>query len=96
MTTLHKDTFDYLSPTEKQRELLFDQRAAAAAYAAVLERVLPDGPDKTYTLRKLRDVAMWAGIAITRYPDGSPRPDDTPRMDPGEDAGAFARMDGKK
>lgn len=48
-------------------------RSAGAEYAAVLERWLPDGPDKTYTLRKLREVGMWANVAITRQADGSPR-----------------------
>ena len=37
------------------------------------EALIPDGPDKTYMLRKFREVAMWANIAITRNPDGSPR-----------------------
>jgi hypothetical protein len=38
---------------------------------------------------------MWANVAITRHPDGSPRHDDEP-FDPGDDAGAFASMDGKR
>ena len=28
---------------------------------------------ETYALRKFREVAMWANIAITRNPDGSPK-----------------------
>lgn len=42
-------------------------------FIKTIEPWLPDGPDKTYVLRQLRDCAMWANIAITRYPDGSPR-----------------------
>jgi hypothetical protein len=79
MTTLHASTFDYLNPTSKQKDHMFRAREAAAIYAKVLEEELPDGPDKTYALRKLREVAMWANITITRYPDGAVRPDDTPR-----------------
>jgi hypothetical protein len=33
---------------------------------------LPPEPDKTYVLRQLRDRAMWANVAITRQPDGTP------------------------
>jgi hypothetical protein len=77
MTTLHESAFGYLNPTSKQKELMTAARTAAAEYAATLEELLPDGPDKTYTLRKFREVAMWANIAITRYPDGAPRTDDS-------------------
>jgi hypothetical protein len=71
---LHETTFAYLTPTEAQVEAMAKARAAAAAYAAVLIDVLPDGPDKTYCLRTLRTVAMWANVAIDREADGSPRP----------------------
>jgi hypothetical protein len=48
-------------------------RDAAKIYSEVLDVELPDGSDKTHVLRKLRTVAMWANIAITRQPDGAPR-----------------------
>ena len=32
-------------------------------------------PDKTYVLRKLREVAMWANVSLTRHADGAPRED---------------------
>lgn len=48
-------------------------RAAAKAYCDVLEAELPDGPDKTFTIRAHRSNAMWANVAITRQADGSPR-----------------------
>jgi|SRR5215831_7245171 len=70
---LHPSTFEYLKPTGEQLTLMDIARTAAANYATVLEGLLPDGPDKTYTLRKLREVGMWANIAITRHPDGAPR-----------------------
>lgn len=70
---LDKSTFDYLKPSEQQMADMTECREAAAAYAKVLEKVLRDGPDKTYILRKLREVAMWANVCITRHADGSPR-----------------------
>ncbi len=70
---MHESTFEYLKPTDEQVEDMAIVRKEAAIFAAALERYLPEGPDKTYTLRKLREVAMWANIAITRQADGSPR-----------------------
>ena len=70
---LHPETFEYLQPTTMQINDMHDARYAAKMYANALERLLPDGPDKTYILRQLREVAMWVNIAITRNPDGSPR-----------------------
>lgn len=70
---LHKSTFGYLSPSDNQVDRMSEAREAAAEYADVLEATVPDGPDKTYLLRQLREVSMWANIAITRNPDGSPR-----------------------
>lgn len=70
---MHASTFDYLKPTDEQIEAMGHVRGAAALYANALDRWLPDGPDKTYAVRKLREVAMWANVAITRQPDGSPR-----------------------
>ena len=52
-------------------------RSAFAALASMMETNIPDGPDKTYLLRKLREVGMWANVAITRQPDGTPRVDDS-------------------
>lgn len=71
--TLHHSTFGYLNPTSDQKDLMTKARSAAADYAEVIEEVMPDGPDRTYALRQLREVAMWVNIGITRNPDGSPR-----------------------
>lgn len=70
---MHSSTFEYLKPTDDQVETMAKVRGDARTFARTLEALLPDGPDKTYTLRKFREVAMWANIAITRQPDGSPR-----------------------
>jgi hypothetical protein len=95
MTTLHDNTFEYLNPTDKQKQQMALARMAASAHAKVLEGVLPAGPDKSHALRLIRTAAMWANVSITRHSDGRPRQDATP-FDPGADAGAFASMDGKR
>ena len=66
-------TFFYLSPTDEQAEKMGNVREAFAELAAKLDAVIPEGADKTYLLRKLREVAMWANTAITREADGTPR-----------------------
>ena len=48
-------------------------RKAAKSYADQLDRLLPEGADKTYTLRKLREVTMWTNVCLLRQADGSPR-----------------------
>lgn len=70
---LHPTTFEYLKPTDTQIAQMAILRRAAADYASVLDRWLPDGPDKTFLLRQHRETAMWANVAITRLPDGTPR-----------------------
>ena len=70
---MHESTFAYLNPTDDQKHAMEIVRSAAKQYAETLDRNIPDGPDKTYLLRKHREVAMWANIAITRLPDGAPR-----------------------
>lgn len=72
-TVLHADTFNYLMPTHEQVEAMQRLRDAASAYADALQAEVVDGPDKTYLLRKLREVAMWANVAVSRHSDGSPR-----------------------
>ena len=70
---MHDSTFDYLNPPPEQKERMDKVRKAAAAYFDVLRAELPNGPDKTYAIRSLRTVAMWANVAITRHADGTPR-----------------------
>jgi tryptophanyl-tRNA synthetase len=71
--TMHASTFEYLKPTDAQLATMAVVRSATAQYADILELHVPNGPDKTYLLRQLREVAMWANVAITRNPDGTPR-----------------------
>lgn len=70
---LHESTFEYLKPTDIQLEDMNVLRHQTKEYSRVLEENLPDGPDKTYILRKLRELAMWINVSITRKEDGSPR-----------------------
>ena len=69
----HASVYDYLKPTDEQLERMNRVREASKAFAQVLEAELPDGPDKTFTIRNHRTTAMWANVAITRHPDGTPR-----------------------
>ena len=70
---MHDSTYEYLKPTDQQLEQMARVRAAAKAYGEVLQAELPDGPDKTFVIRGHRSNAMWANVAITRLPDGTPR-----------------------
>jgi len=69
---MHPSTFEYLKPTDEQLGQMTNVRAAAKTYCEALETYLPDGPDKTFIIRSHRSNAMWANIAITRLPDGTP------------------------
>mgnify|MGYP001578582451 CR=1 FL=1 len=79
---MHKTTFEYLKPTDQQLNQMSVVRTAFRDLEANLNDNVPEGPDKTYLLRKLREVGMWANVAITRLPDGTPRldPEDTPKL----------------
>lgn len=70
---LHPSTFEYLKPTDAQIATMARVREAAKVYADILDKELPDGPDKTFVIRAHRSNAMWANVAITRLPDGAPR-----------------------
>jgi hypothetical protein len=79
--SLHEETFQYLSPSRDQMATMQKLRDAAKDYADVLDELLADGADKTYTLRKLREVAMWSNVAVMRHQDGTPRTDGYPSTD---------------
>lgn len=70
---LHPSTFGYLKPTEHQLERMSGLRELTAEYANKLELLLDDGPDKTYILRKVREIGMWINVSVTRHADGTPR-----------------------
>jgi hypothetical protein len=67
--------FDYIRPTERQTDIMTEMRGAAAEYAKAIEIAVPNGPDKTHIMRRLREIAMWINVAVTRNDDGSPRTD---------------------
>lgn len=70
---LHPSAFDYLKPTDKQITEMSWLRERSRLYAEAVDLKLPDGPDKTYILRRIRETAMWINVAITRQADGTPR-----------------------
>lgn len=70
---MHSSTFEYLKPTDAQIDTMARVRQAAKVFCDVLEAELPEGPDKTFTIRAHRSNTMWANVAITRLPDGTPR-----------------------
>ena len=70
---MHPSTFEYLNPTDDQKATMSRVRQAAKEFCDALERELPEGPDKTFVIRAHRSNAMWANVAITRQPDGTPR-----------------------
>jgi hypothetical protein len=72
---LHPTTFKYLKPTEKQLGVMTQLRSLTSDYMLNVDLLVPEGPDKTYIMRKLREVAMWENVALTRNADGSPRLD---------------------
>lgn len=71
---MHPSTYQFLQPTPAQIEQMAKVRAAAEVYGYALYTILPDGPDKTFVIRTHRSNAMWANVALTRLPDGTPRP----------------------
>jgi hypothetical protein len=70
---MHATVFEYLKPTDEQMAAMAAARLAFAECAEKLAALIPDGPDRTYVIRHLRECAMWANVAVTRNPDGSPR-----------------------
>lgn len=72
MPALHPSTFEYLKPTDDQIAIMQSLRMATRDYAGLIDKLLPDGPDKTYVLRRVRETAMWINVACTRQADGTP------------------------
>lgn len=70
---MHSSTYEYLKPTEDQLQTMSRVREAAKIFNDVLDKELPEGPDKTHTVQNHRTASMWANIAITRQADGAPR-----------------------
>lgn len=70
---LHESTFEYLKPTDEQIERMTILRRASDVYARAVDDFMPTGPDKTYALRKVREIATLVVGACTRKADGSLR-----------------------
>jgi hypothetical protein len=71
---LHESTYQYLKPSTDQVAQMAVLREATKTYSEAIEASMPEGPDKTYVLRKIRECGMWANVAVTRMSDGTPRP----------------------
>lgn len=56
--------FVYHAPDAAQRDSYERLRNAAKEYAFAIFALVPDCPDKTHSLRVLRDSVMWANAAI--------------------------------
>lgn len=70
---MHSSTYEYLNPTDEQKKTMDTLRKAAKVYGDLLEKLLVEGPDKTFVIRAHRSNAMWVNVAVTRLPDGTPR-----------------------
>lgn len=68
-----EDVFESVEPNPTQAMQLEAVRKAAKAFGIVLNANMPNGPDKTFAMRTLRTALMWASVAITKNPDGTPR-----------------------
>ena len=73
--SLHESTFEYLKPTDEQLSIMSAARFFTKNYANDIASLLPEGADKTYILRKIREIGMWINVSITREADGTPRSD---------------------
>jgi hypothetical protein len=63
---MHPSTYEYVKPSDEQKAQMAEVRLAAKVFSEVLERVLPEGPDKTFVIRAHRSNAMWANVATPR------------------------------
>jgi hypothetical protein len=70
---LHDTTFFFVEPTFEQRMDMDKGREGFRQLANLLDRLIPDGPDKDHINRLLRSAAMWTNVAIARHEDGTPR-----------------------
>jgi hypothetical protein len=70
---LHPTTFEYLKPTDTQMDKMAHMRRLFSTFVSALDNELPDGADKAYIIRLIRDAAMWTNITLTRTADGTPR-----------------------
>lgn len=59
-----EDYFTYHAPQGDQPARYAALRDAALAFAREIERLVPQGPDRTVAIRKLRESVMTANAAI--------------------------------
>ena len=62
-------SYEPVKPNDNQEAKIQAIRAAARAFAEVMDKALPAGPDKVHTFRQFRTVVMWANYTISRGAD---------------------------
>jgi hypothetical protein len=72
---IHDTTFSYLQPTFEQTEVMDQGGEGFRQLTELLDRIIPEGPDKEHINRLLRTAAMWTNVAITLHEDGTPPTD---------------------
>ena len=78
----HPHVFTSVLPSEAQKARMDTMSTAFLGLLSYIHQHVPEGPDRTYVIRKVRETAMWCNVAIMRNPDGSPRSDDDVLPDP--------------
>ena len=58
--------FTYHPPKEGQPQIYTEIRNTAKEFATLLDRVCPDGREKSLALTKLEECVMWANAGIAR------------------------------
>jgi hypothetical protein len=59
-------SYEPIKPNDHQETRIKAIRAAARAFAEVMDKALPAGPDKVHTFRQFRTAVMWANYTISR------------------------------
>lgn len=69
---MHDSTFEYLLPTDDQKETMRVVRINFKSLCDVITKMVPDGRYKALTITALEEAAMWANKGITRDSTGAP------------------------
>ena len=58
--------FTYHPPKDGQPQRYLDLRAKAREFVTLIDKVVPDGREKSLAVTKLEEVVMWANAGIAR------------------------------
>jgi hypothetical protein len=59
------DEYDHLNPDDVKKAKLEAMRDATKTFAAIADKLIPAGPDKTHAIRTFRTAVMWMNHAIS-------------------------------